>query len=277
MAAKGECRLKQWFVIILLIFTTLVAACNAIRVPKSSMDHQMSAMPTDVTPTISKWKIPDHPTAKMEIPIAIRIKDQSNKLIQSFDTVHEKKMHLFIVSKDLSYFSHLHPKYKGNGEFDFTASFPTGGDYKMISEFTPAGAGDNSVETHWVHIDGPVSNAVPIEPDRSLTKEVDGKKVTLSINNLITGKTLHMTFSIRDAKTDKPIKNLQPYLGAMGHAVAISADTKNYLHIHPMATEGTGPEVTFMTIFPEKGVYKIWGQFKQEDKVFVIPFIVKVP
>jgi hypothetical protein len=241
------------------------------------MDHQMSAVPTDVVPTKSEWKITDHPQAGAKTPISIFIKDKSGKPIESFQTVNEKKMHLFIVSKDLAYFSHIHPKYKGKGEFDITTTFPAGGDYKIIADVTPKGGGDSSVENHWVHVEGEAADEEPLVPDKELTKVVDGKKVSLSFSQLEAGKTLHMTFTINDAKTNKPINNLQPYLGAMGHTVAMSADAEKYLHIHPMETAGNGPNIIFMTIFPEPGIYKVWGQFKHEDKVFTVPFVIDVP
>jgi hypothetical protein len=243
------------------------------------MDHKMnmSSMQKNVIPTNSDWKLSLTPNANEEIPISIFIKDKSNQPIKKFDTVHEKLMHLIIVSKDLSYFSHIHPEYKGNGEFTITSTFPAGGDYQMIAEVTPHGAGDNSVEKHWVHIDGPPSNSEPLVPDSSLTKVIDGLKVTLSFDHIMAEMDLNMTFTIHDATTDKPITNLQPYLGAMGHSVAISADSKQYLHIHPMTTKGNGPSVTFMTFFPKKGVYKIWGQFQYNNRVIVVPFIVDVP
>ncbi len=240
------------------------------------MDHTMSATPTDVIPTKSEWTITNHPNANEEIPFSILIKDKSGKPIQTFETIHEKKMHLFIVSKDLSYFSHIHPKYKGNGEFDFTTSFPAGGDYKLISEFTPKGGGDPSVESQWVHIDGETAEGIPLVLDQKLTKVVNGKKVTLSFDHIMAGMTVHMNFTIRDAASNQPIKNLQPYLGAMGHAVAMSGDAEKYLHIHPMATEGNGPKVTFMTVFPKKGIYKVWGQFQHEGQVFTVPFVINV-
>ncbi|MEH7503500.1 hypothetical protein V7152_16060 [Neobacillus drentensis] len=273
---KGELPLKNLILITMLIVTLLLSACNSLKVPKSSMDHNMSSTSSDVIPTKSEWKTTDHPKANEIIPVTLLIKDKSNQPIKSFDTVHEKKMHLFIVSKDLAYFLHIHPKYKGNGKFDFTTSFPAGGDYKLFSEFTPKGAGDNSVESHWIHIDGETAEVKPLVPDQKLTKVVEGKKVTLSFDHIMAGMTLHMNFTISDATTNKPIKNLQPYLGAMGHAVAMSGDAKKYLHIHPMTTEGNGPKVTFMTIFPEKGIYKIWGQFQHEGEVFTVPFVVNV-
>ncbi|MDN3017387.1 hypothetical protein PH210_14400 [Paenibacillus sp. BSR1-1] len=260
-----------------LLTMILLSACNSLKVPKSTMDHQMSATPTEVVPTNSEWKVSSPPKANEDFPVSILIMDKANKPIQSFDTVHEKKMHLFLVSKDLSYFSHIHPEYKGNGEFFFKTAFPVGGDYKLISEFTPKGGGDPSVESHWLQVEGAPAKEVPLVADKKLTKLVEDKKVSLSFENLTAGKTSHITFTIRDAQSNKPIKNLEPFLGAMGHAVAINRDAEKYLHIHPMTIEGNGPKVTFMTLFPEKGIYKIWGQFQQNGKVFTVPFVVKVP
>ncbi|EKN71556.1 putative secreted protein [Neobacillus bataviensis LMG 21833] len=269
--------MKHFIMTTLLLTTVMLSACNSIKVPKSTMDHKMSATPTNVVPTKSEWKIAEHPKPNEKIPISILIKDKDNQPIKSFQTVHEKKMHLFIVSKDLSYFSHIHPKYKGNGEFTITTTFPAGGDYKIIADVTPKGGGDSSIESHWQHVEGVAAQEEPLVPDQELTKVVDGKKVTLSFSQLTAGETLHMTFTITDAKTNQPIKDLQPYLGAMGHMVAMSADAERYLHIHPMTTAGNGPKVIFMTIFPETGVYKVWGQFKLEGKVFTVPFVIDVP
>ncbi|WP_042454803.1 hypothetical protein [Neobacillus dielmonensis] len=268
--------MRHLILTIILVCSILLTSCNSLKVPKSMMDHKMSAVPVDVVPTNAEWKVPEHVNPSEKIPLSILIKDNSNQPITSFETVHEKKMHLFIISNDLSYFSHIHPKYKENGQFDFTGEFPAGGDYKLIAEFTPKGGGDSSVETHWLQVEGEPADFGPIVPDKKLTKKVNGKEVTLSFDQLQPNKILHMTFSIRDAKIHKPIKDLQPYLGAMGHAVAISADAEQYLHIHPMTTEENGPKVTFMTIFPEKGLYKIWGQFKHDGKVFTVPFVIEV-
>lgn len=274
---KGGVPLK-YYISAFLLLSVILTACNPLKVPKSTMNHTMSATPTDVVPTKSEWMVGVvQPQAKEKIPISLLIKDSSNQPIKSFETVHEKKMHLFIVSKDLAYFSHIHPVYKENGLFDFTTTFPKGGDYKLISEFTPKGGGDSSVETHWLQVGVEEEKALPLVPDKKLTQIVEGKKVALSFDHLMSGKTVHLTFTIKDAKTDKPIKNLQPYLGALGHTVAMSADAEKYLHIHPMTTEGNGPDVTFMTIFPEKGLYKIWGQFQHKGKVFTVPFVINVP
>ena len=106
---------------------------------------------------------------------------------------------------------------------------------------------------------------------------VDGKEVTLSIDHLMANMELNLNFNITDAQTKQPVTDLQPYLGAVGHVVILTQDAENYLHVHPTDEKASGPDAKFMTTFPHSGVYKIWGQFKQNNKVFTVPFVVKVP
>ncbi|TVY07275.1 hypothetical protein FPZ49_24920 [Paenibacillus cremeus] len=51
-------------------------------------------------------------------------------------------------------------------------------------------------------------------------------------DKLTAGKESLMTFTIKDAKIKNPITNLQPYLGAVGHVVILSADAEQHLHVH---------------------------------------------
>lgn len=44
-----------------------------------------------------------------------------------------------------------------------------------------------------------------------------------------------------------------------------------------MDEKATGPNAKFMTSFPKSGLYKIWGQFQQNGKVFTVPFTINVP
>lgn len=92
-----------------------------------------------VIPTNSEWKTTESLKPNIDIPITIWIKDKSNKPIQSFQTIQEKKMHLIVVARDLTFFSHIHPQYKGNGEFTITTKFPVAGDYKLVADVTPKG------------------------------------------------------------------------------------------------------------------------------------------
>ncbi len=88
-----------------------------------------------------------------------------------------------MIGKDLAYFNHIHPEYKGDGVFEIENGFPAGGEYRLIADFKPAG-GDSMTKMEWVRIEGKRAEPVPVVPDASLEKIVDGKRVTLSIDQL---------------------------------------------------------------------------------------------
>jgi hypothetical protein len=89
--------------------------------------------------------------------------------------------------------------------------------------------------------------------------------------------------AFRLERDGRPVTDLSPYIGAMGHCVIISEDTQTYLHSHPeqftpplLPGAQGGPEVSFHTVFPSPGRYKVWGQFKRGDELIVADFVVNV-
>lgn len=222
------------------------------------------------------WKFAKEPPASNETTeLTIQVNDESGKPVQAFDIEHEKRMHLIVVSDNLSYFAHLHPEYKGNGQFADTVTFPSGGNYHLYADYVPKGAA-KTVKQHTVTVQGEKATTTPLQPDETLTKTVDGKEITLSFDELKAGREATLTFYLKDEKTDKPITNLQPYLGAIGHVVIIREQTYDYLHVHPIDEQGKGPEAAFMVEFPKSGLYQIWAQFQHDGRVITVPFTVKV-
>lgn len=219
---------------------------------------------------------PDKPQAGKEALVSIRVIDGANKPVEKFDINHEKKMHLIVVSKDLSYFNHIHPESKDKGVFSIANTFPAGGEYKLFADFVPSGM-SGTTKSQWATVQGEAAKPAPVQPDASMTKTVDGKEITLAFDKLQAGQDVNLTFTLKDGGTKKPITNLQQYLGAVGHVVILSEDAEQYLHVHPTEEKATGPDAKFMTKFPKSGIYKIWGQFQHEGKVVTVPFVVKIP
>jgi len=51
----------------------------------------------------------------------------------------------------------------------------------------------------------------------------------------------------------------------------ISSDLE-FLHVHPEEIDANwrgGPDISFKTNFPMPGLYKAWGQFQHQGKVFL--------
>lgn len=208
--------------------------------------------------------------------IRLAIMKNNGERIEDFDITHEKLLHLMVISKDLSYFNHIHPEYKGSGVFEIRNDFPAGGEYRLIADFKPA-KGGSMTKMEWVRIEGASVEPAPIIPDAQLDKIAAGVRVKLSVAPLETRKAATLKFSIADEKTDAPITDLEPYLGAIGHVVILTEDGERYIHVHADEGQGSGPEAVFETEFPRSGIYKIWGQFQRKGEVFTVPFVVEVP
>jgi hypothetical protein len=252
---------------------------------QGTMNGSMSNMPMssahihDNSDAIAHFAVTSsskHLLPNQETIIKLLILDKRSKPIEKFELLHEKLVHLIIVSRDLSYFDHIHPIYKGAGLFEVTAKFPESGEYKLFANYMPTGMSE-VIQNHWVHIEGAAPKPNTLIPDKGFTQIVGDKEVTLSFDHLMAEMEVVLTFEINAASTHEPITNLQPYLGSIGHVVAIREDTKQFLHIHPLNNSESGPLAKFRLTFPTSGIYKIWGQFQQNGEVFTIPYVIQVP
>ena len=257
------------------LLTLLLTACGTN--PSWEEEQNIEVSDRIITEDVNvKWELEGDEDPDKETQIRLGITNNEEP-IDDFEINHEKLLHLIIVSKDLSYFNHVHPEYKGKGVFEIQNEFPAGGEYRMVADFKPAD-GNSMSKMEWVTVEGETIQPVPVTVDHNLEKTVDGKKVLLSVDpQLEAGKELTLKFTLSDESTNQPISDLEPYLGSIGHVVVFSEDGERYLHVHAMENQGTGPEALFETHFPKSGVYKIWGQFQKDGKVFTVPFVVKVP
>lgn len=233
--------------------------------------------------------------------IVFTIKDPQGKTVKELETVHEKIMHLLMVSKDLSWYSHEHPQMQADGAFKLTFAFPAPGDYVLYHDFTPPAVGQQVVQVP-ITVPGKAAAPVALVVDSDKLKQVDGYTFKFSTKApLRTEEESELIFEI--TKDGKPITDLQPYLGAMGHLVIISQDLKNFVHSHPHEEgeeaghshdgkpEGggehdghdakpmaaaAGPDIHFHAHFEAPGLYKGWGQFQHMGKILTVPVVMEV-
>ncbi len=232
-----------------------------------TVDIVFNPNPTAATPTLARL------TPK-----------NGDKVVTKLEEVHEKPFHLIVVSKDLSWFSHLHPEPAGAGTLQQSMTFPFGGEFVLFSDFKPKGK-PGEVASHRQKVAGPIPEIFVIREDLGPRKE-DGYEVTLTpAGDVRVGKPVELSYRVK--KDGKELTDIQPYLGAGGHNVIISTDTKQYLHVHPAdhhAHHGGahakqtayGPELKFEAKFPQKGFFRSWIQFQHEGKVHTFAFTVNV-
>jgi hypothetical protein len=211
-----------------------------------------------------------------ESQLRFTVRGKDGKPVTAYAREHEKELHLILAARDLSTYRHLHPTRAADGTWSIPVDLPRAGDYRVFADFKPAAKGAEGLT---LGADLAVGGGYKPEtlPEPSATTTTDGYTVTLD-GGLRAGAGSEVTLSV--AKGGEPVTNLQPYLGAYGHLVALRAGDLAYLHVHPTGEPGDGatkpgPEVSFMATAPSSGTYRLYLDFKHEGRVHTAAFTVK--
>jgi len=215
------------------------------------------------------------PKANEAVELSIAFANEQGQRVTDFEISHEKLLHLIIVDHDLTFFNHIHPEAQADGTFRIETTFPSGGEYKLFADVVPAGGSGVTISER-IEVEGAEKEHVDVVADEMPVKQAGGKEVELFASSLKATEEVLLTFEVRDAATKQGIDDLEPYLGAVGHVVILSADAEKYIHVHPLDETATGPKAEFATVFPEAGLYKVWGQFQHHGEVFTVSYVIEV-
>jgi hypothetical protein len=205
------------------------------------------------------------------IPVAFTIDGPDARPVTAYDVAHDQRLHLIAVRRDFTGYQHVHPELSPRGVWSTTLDL-TAGQWRLFADFTPAGAGPLTLGAD-LAVPGDYQPAVPAA---SRTSHVDGYRVTLD-GDLTDGGDARLTLSV--ARDGEPVTDLQPYLGAYGHLVALREGDLAYLHVHPDGAPGDGttrpgPDVVFHAAVPSAGTYHLYLDFKHQGVVRTAAFTV---
>lgn len=232
----------------------------------------------------------------LRMELAIRYAD-TKALVKDFEVVHEKLLHLIMTTEDMAWFEHQHPVRGDDGIFRLTWTFPRPGKYRLYADFTPSD-GDNQVIPLSLTVGGGTATSYPLRPDRTFVKQVGDLRFQLQVRP---GMPLRMerpallTYTVRDRR-GRLVRDMQPFIGAMGHLLAISRDGKEVVHTHvlqaatqpamgggkepfqvtPAMVSEKGPVFSFKLTLPSGGLYKTWAQFARDGRIYSVPFTFQV-
>ncbi|WP_182377840.1 hypothetical protein [Nocardioides sp. WS12] len=205
--------------------------------------------------------------------VAFTITGPDGDPVMSYDVEHEKQLHLIAVRRDFTGFQHVHPVLdEKTGVWSIDLDL-TPGTWRLFADFKASGADPLTLGTD-LAVSGDHQPADPAPENRTAT--VDGYEVTLD-GDLTAGADAKLTLSV--TRNGEPVTDLQPYLGAYGHLVALRAGDLAYLHVHPDGEpdDGTtkpGPDVVFHTAVPSAGTYHLYLDFQHNGVVRTAAFTV---
>ncbi|WML78952.1 hypothetical protein [Streptomyces sp. VNUA74] len=204
------------------------------------------------------------------------VRDSAGRPVTGYQREHEKELHLVVASRDLVTYRHLHPVRAADGTWSTPVDLPRAGGYRVFADFTPAAKGaENLTLGADLAASGRYEPARVPAPDD--TARTHGYQVELA-GSLRPGKASELKFRV--SRDGEPVNDLQPYLGAYGHLVALRSGDLAYLHVHPRgeAGDGTtapGPDVSFTATAPSDGTYRLFLDFKHRGEVHTAAFTVR--
>jgi hypothetical protein len=217
----------------------------------------------------------EFPRAQEE-ELSFRILTSDGSSLRQFEEEHEKRMHLIVVRRDLTGFQHLHPELGADGTWRTSLRIPDAGSYRVFADFKHEGEARTLAAD--LAVDGPV-DWQELPPPTTSAKTSDGYEVRME--GASQGRDAELRFTV--FKQGHAVE-VEPYLGAGGHLVALREGDLAYLHVHPAGhgDETPGHEqdaghVAFMTEFPSPGSYRLFLQFKHEGRVHTAMFTREIP
>ncbi|WP_158848811.1 hypothetical protein [Saccharothrix deserti] len=211
-------------------------------------------------------------TAGTTNSFSFRILGPDGAAVTAFDVEHDKRMHLIVVRRDTSGYRHVHPEMASDGTWSVPLDVAEAGSYRVFADFKPTGG-----EGTTLGVD--VAAAGTFEPRTyapSRVAEVDGYQVRLD-GDLVAGKASSVRLTV--SRNGAPVTDLQPYLAAYGHLVALRESDLAYLHVHPEGVPGdgktpAGPEIAFVAEVPSAGGYRLFLDFQHDGVVRTAEFTV---
>ncbi|MCH1882850.1 heavy-metal-associated domain-containing protein [Agrococcus sp. ARC_14] len=207
-------------------------------------------------------------------PLSFQILDGDGAPVTAFETAHGKDLHLITVRTDGTGYRHVHPELDpANGTWSLPWTWEAAGSYRVYADFTTTDATSITL-SRMIDVVGTVEPQPAT--DVRLRDDVDSFDVTIS-GELTAGGASELTVEV--ARDGDPITDLEPYLGAFGHLVALRQGDLAYLHVHahgdePQPGDLAGPDVTFTAEAPTAGRYLLYFDFQVDGMVHTAQFVL---
>ncbi|MDO9175574.1 MAG: hypothetical protein Q7V62_12280 [Actinomycetota bacterium] len=198
--------------------------------------------------------------------ISFHIVDEAGKTVRDFEPTHTKRMHLIVVRRDLTGFQHLHPAMSADGTWSVRTSLPEAGSYRVFADFL---RDDEPVTlASDLRVDGG-SDLRPLPAPADAATSDDGYRVHFSDRGAQPDRPSALRFTV--TRDGRPVE-VEPYLGASGHLVALREGDLAFLHVHPEEHASAPGAIDFESTFPSIGTYRLFLQFQHEGRVQTVAF-----
>lgn len=193
--------------------------------------------------------------------LAFRIVDGRGRTVRDFNVEHARAMHLLSVRRDLTGYRHVHPRQTADGGWTVDVVFPEPGPRRVFADFVVGG------ESH------------TLAADVNVVGEYDARRLSAPARTAAAGGGYVVTASADGSERrytvtrhGVPVDDLEPYLGARGHLVALREGDLAFQHVHPRDSATAGRTIDFDVDLAGKRPHRLFLQFKHDGVVRTAAF-----
>lgn len=207
-------------------------------------------------------------------PVRFRVLDSDGNSLTDYKTTHDRELHFIAVRRDLTGFQHVHPTRTKSGEWRTRLDLDAGA-WRFFADFQPS----EHDKAMTLGADAMVNGSFDAAPLPTPNRKAAAGAYTIDLDGeLVPGAPSKLKLSV--SRNGKPVADLQPYLAAYGHLVALRSGDLAYLHVHPEGSPGDGktdpgPDITFYATAPSAGDYRLFLDFKHDGVVRTAEFTVR--
>lgn len=192
---------------------------------------------------------------------------QDGHAVHDFTPIHERDLHLIVVNRELTSFHHVHPALDVDGTWSIDLPALDPGSYRAVADFQIADGPRLALGTD-LTVAGRYQPSELSEP--AATTMTDGYDVQLATERSDDGA---VTAELTVRRNGEVVTDLEPYLGARGHLVAMRSGDLAYAHVHPVEHDDDVPGVvTFDAELSSAGRYGLFFDFKHNGMVHTASF-----
>ena len=260
-------RLAAFGVVVAAVFGIGIGA-GAVLGPAAAAQEEMTPAPLGegVVSTRDGYRFVP---ANTELPAGggdfhFVIEGPDGNAVRTFTKIHEKDLHFILVNRDLTMFHHVHPTRAADGTWSIALPALAAGSYRAVADFEVA-RGPRLALGVDLAVAGTYTTTALAAP--ATTSTVDGYAVTIA-TEVRRGGEVKIALTVR--KDGRLVTDLQPYLGAFGHLVAMRSGDLAYAHVHP--NDYVDGVVDFDAELTAEGRYGLFFDFKHGNTVHTATF-----
>ncbi len=204
-------------------------------------------------------------------------------------------MHVIAIRDDFEQFTHEHPSFnRKTGIFRQTLTVDPSHSTIVYIDSQAKGVGQQVFRFTIPPAAQPSATMQPLPPSTPSPASMAAGPYSVKLAKTTLSAQAAQEIPLDITKSGSPATDLQPYLGAAGHAVFINTATLAYVHVHPMvrgAQMGSmgsmdtdepqtgpvaGPHLMMHVPALPVGTYKLWFQFRGGGSLYLAPFTLDV-